>query len=415
MPKTEIDYSNTIIYKIICKDSSVKEIYVGHTTNFVQRKHNHKQNCINENSPNYECKLYKIIRDNGGWNNWKIEIVNFFNCKNHFEAKKKEQEYFHLLNGSIQSMEYSKDKEPLQNEFTEKNRTKFICEKCDFVCSKISNYNAHIATIKHQRINKNTKINIFICECGKEYKHVSSLCKHKNLCKQSNTYIEEHKVFHELVQQNINLITQNQEFKELLIDQNKQLLDQNKQLIEISKTQTITQITTNCNNTTNKFNLNFFLNEQCKDALNLGDFINSLHLQLSDLQTVGKLGYSEGISKIFVNGLKELDLYKRPLHCSDIKREILYVKDEDKWQKEDDENTKMKHAIQHITHKNIKQIPEWVKNNPTCKNSDSKQNEEYMQLVSNSMTGNSLEEQIYNMNKIISKVAKEVIIDKDHL
>jgi hypothetical protein len=213
----------------------------------------------------------------------------------------------------------------------------------------------------------------------------------------------------------MNLITQNQEFKELLIDQNKQLLDQNKQLIEISKNQTITQINTNCNNTTNKFNLNFFLNEQCKDALNLADFINSLHLQLSDLQTVGKLGYSEGISKIFVNGLKELDLYKRPLHCSDIKREILYVKDEDKWQKEDDENTKMKHAIQHITHKNIKQIPKWVEQNPSCKDSDSKQNEEYMQLVSNSMTGNSLEEQLYNMNKIISKVAKEVIIDKELL
>ena len=370
MPKIDIDYSNTIIYKIICKDSSLKEVYVGHTTNFVQRKHNHKQNCINEKSSNYGYKLYKIIRENGGWNNWKMEIINFVNCKDQYEAKKKEQEYFNLLNGTIEpspnfqnSTNSTKDKEQVKNKTIENIRTEFICEKCAFVCSKISNYNAHLSTLKHQRlINSNiknkintTKINnLFLCECGKEYKHVSSLCKHKNLCKQSNSYIEEHKVFHELVQQNINLITQNQEFKELLIDQNKQLLDQNKQLIEISKNNKITQINTNCNNTTNKFNLNLFLNEQCKDALNLADFINSLHLQLSDLQTMGKLGYSEGISKIFVNGLKELDLYKRPLHCSDIKREILYVKDEDKWQKEDDENTKMKKAIQQITHKNIK-------------------------------------------------------------
>ena len=105
MPKTEIDYSNTIIYKITCKDPSIKDVYVGHTTNFVQRKHAHKQSCINEKSSTYKCKLYKVIRENGGWHNWMMEIVNFFNCADHYEARKKEQEYFKILNATLNSVE----------------------------------------------------------------------------------------------------------------------------------------------------------------------------------------------------------------------------------------------------------------------------------------------------------------------
>jgi GIY-YIG catalytic domain len=105
MPKVVIDYSNTIIYKITCKDPNIKDVYVGHTTNFVQRKHAHKNSCSNENSSNYNCKLYQAIRNNGGWNNWNMEIVNFFNCNDHYEARKKEQEYFELLNATLNSIE----------------------------------------------------------------------------------------------------------------------------------------------------------------------------------------------------------------------------------------------------------------------------------------------------------------------
>ena len=105
MPKTEIDYSTTIIYKITCKDILCQDVYIGHTTNFVQRKHSHKQGCVNEKSNNYNCKLYKIIRENGGWNNWKMEIINWYNCKNSYEARKKEQEYFELFNATLNSVE----------------------------------------------------------------------------------------------------------------------------------------------------------------------------------------------------------------------------------------------------------------------------------------------------------------------
>jgi hypothetical protein len=166
------------------------------------------------------------------------------------------------------------------------------------------------------------------------------------------------------------------------------------------------------NTTNNKFNLNFFLNEKCKDALNIMEFVNSLQLQLKDLEQTAKLGFVEGISKIFVNGLKELDIHKRPIHCSDIKREVLYIKDEDKWEKENIEKEKITKAIKSDVHKNIKQIPEWVKQNPTCKDSTSKKNDEYLKLISNNMSGIDNEEVETNMNKIIHNISKEVVIEK---
>jgi hypothetical protein len=146
--------------------------------------------------------------------------------------------------------------------------------------------------------------------------------------------------------------------------------------------------------------------------MNIMDFVESIQLQLSDLENVGKLGYVEGISQIFVNELKQLDVHKRPVHCSDIKRETLYIKDEDKWSKENEEKNKIKKAIQHIAHKNIKNISNWVEENPSCKDNTCYKNDEYMKLISNCMSGECEEEQNININKIISNVAKTVIIDK---
>jgi hypothetical protein len=191
-----------------------------------------------------------------------------------------------------------------------------------------------------------------------------------------------------------------------VVKQNQELT---KQIVELSKSSNI--INNNCT-TNNKFNLNVFLNEQCKDALNITEFVNSLQLSISDLENVGSKGFINGISNIFVNGLKELDIYKRPLHCSDVKREVLYIKDEDKWEKENEENQKLKNAIIQISNKNIKQIPIWVKQNPNCKNACSKKNDEYLQLISNSMCGSSHEEELTNIKYIIKNIAKEVIIDK---
>ena len=266
-----------------------------------------------------------------------------------------------------------------------------------------------------------------VCLCGKTYKHLSSLYKHKKNCKIAGEKI----LINTPIINTINTINttndetiidlfkqqmqENNEMKHFLLEQQKQILEQNKQIIELSKEKNMTIYNTNCNNTINKFSLNIFLNEYCKDALNLDEFIHSLHIQLSDLENTAKVGYVEGISRIFVKGLKELDLYKRPVHCSDIKREVLYVKEEDKWEKDNDDNNKLKNAIHQLTRKNIKQIPLWVVENPCCKNQNSKKNDEYMKLVANCMTGISEEEQQSNINKIVSKVAKEVVIQKEEL
>ena len=299
-----------------------------------------------------------------------------------------------------------------------KNADFFLCENCDFKCSKSSNYTKHIATDKHKRLIKTNKkcqkmpkMEKNECLCGKTYKHISSLYKHKKICKTAgeNTIVlntSDDSIIDLFKQQ----MQENKEMKHFLLEQQKQILEQNKQIIELSKEKKMTIYNTNCNNTINKVSLNIFLNEYCKDALNLDEFIHSLHIQVSDLENTAKLGYVEGMSRIFVKGLKELDLYKRPVHCSDIKREVLYVKEEDKWEKDDEENTKIKNAIQQLTRKNIKQIPLWVDENPNCKNQNSKKNDDYMKLIENCMTGVSEEEQQTNINKIVTKVAKEVVI-----
>ena len=158
--------------------------------------------------------------------------------------------------------------------------------------------------------------------------------------------------------------------------------------------------------------MQFFLNEQCKDALNISDFVDSIKLQLTDLETTGRLGYVEGVSKILIKNLNELDTYSRPIHCSDLKREVLYIKDNDQWTKESDDKPVLKNMIKQVANKNIKQIQAWKDNNPGCCNSDSKKNNQYLNIVMNSMSGGSNEEQTTNISQIMKNVAKVVTIDK---
>jgi len=291
----------------------------------------------------------------------------------------------------------------------------FCCEKCDYITCRKSQYDRHILTPKHKNASncyvlasKNVQKK-FNCICGKEHKHDSSYYKHKKFCKFVEPTIH---TFANIIDDATNnnntvimeLLKQNQEFKDLIIEQNKKLIE----LAE--KGQTTNNITTN--NNTNNFNLHFFLNEQCKDALNIMDFINQLQLKTSDLDMVGRLGYSEGIAKLFIRGLKELDVFKRPIHCSDLKREVLYVKDKDSWEKDNDEKKKMKNAIKYIAAKNFKQIHEWQEENPDSNDYDTKKHMEYHKIVLHSMGGATPEEDENNYNKIIRNVAKESVIDK---
>ncbi len=201
MPKVDIDYSNTLFYKIYCIDPSVNDLYIGHTTNFVQRKHAHKQGCKNAKSSNYTCKLYNFIRANKGWDNWNMEIIAFHNCHDHYSARKIEQKYFEEYNATLNSiapLPPPKQKPILQpKQETEilycNNNTngKYNCETCDFKCYKLSNYNKHLSTSKHKTLINNVNLGInanktYYCVCGKKYNHTSSLCHHKKNCTYNN-------------------------------------------------------------------------------------------------------------------------------------------------------------------------------------------------------------------------------------
>ena len=168
----------------------------------------------------------------------------------------------------------------------------------------------------------------------------------------------------------------------------------------------------NINSHNKTFNLNVFLNEYCKDAMNITDFVDSLKLQLVDLENVGKLGFVEGISNIIVKNLKALDVHKRPVHCSDSKREIMYIKDEDKWEKENEENNKIKKVIKKIAYKNQRLLPEFKKEHPDCGNYHSKYSDQYNKIVVESL-GGSGDNDDEKEDKIIKNLAKQVIIDKD--
>ena len=212
-----------------------------------------------------------------------------------------------------------------------------------------------------------------------------------------------------------NLIKENSDFKNLILEvvkNNNELQQQNsdlqKQVLEVCKN--IQPNISNNNNNNKTFNLQFFLNEQCKDAMNITDFTNSITLQLKDLEKVGSQGYVNGISSIIIKELNSLDITKRPVHCSDAKRETLYIKDEDKWEKECPENTKIKKVIKNVETKNIKLINEWIIKHPNFINSMSEENDEYLKIMQETMGGKGDYEE--NKNKIIKKIAKEVYIEK---
>jgi hypothetical protein len=287
----------------------------------------------------------------------------------------------------------------------------YHCSICNFHSHRKDKLNNHYNTVKH--IN-NLNLNKYRCDCGKIYTHKSSLCKHKKLCNNISfsNEAETNKTEPDIVNAIMEVVKQNNEFKELLVEQGKQLAEQNKQIIELSSKPTTTNNTNNTTNNNNSFNLNFFLNETCKDALNITDFISQLHVGIKDLEETGRLGYADGISKIFINGLKQLGINQRPVHCSDAKRETIYIKDKNQWEKDDEEKVKLTNAIRKVAHKNIEQIAVWTEAHPEYMDYNSKYNEKYMKLIGEAMPGATYAESDKNYRKIARNITKETIIDK---
>jgi hypothetical protein len=404
MPKNDINYADTIFYKIVCKDPSVTDLYIGHTTNFVQRKHTHKQTCNNIKSVGYNLKLYKTIRANGNWSNWEMIIINSYNCKDNIEAKQKELEQISVFGATLNFVETQQQQKPNQkpNQKNDQPNT-FMCKYCDYYTSKKSNIDKHLLTVKHKKATLATLEASKGSDDSNKNKIIFKKCEFNEniLLPNDNTQLL------------LEVIKKDCELKDFLMEQNKQLTEQNKQLIELLQTNKPSNTTNNVNTTNNNFNLQFYLNDTCKDAVSLVDFVDSLQVKLQDLEETARLGYTEGVSRIIINGLNELDVCKRPIHCSDLKRETLYIKDQDEWTKEDSDKTHLSKAIKDVSKKNVQQIFEWQKKYPEYKDPDSRQSDRYMEMICNTMNASSKEEQDKNMNKIIKNITKEVVIDKN--
>jgi len=296
----------------------------------------------------------------------------------------------------------NKNEEPNINDF-------FHCQYCLYNTSRKCNYNRHILTSKHIFLEKESKNeqneqSMFQCkDCNKIYKYRSGLTKHKKKCL-PNTEITE--------LSNLDLDISSKQLIQMLIKDNS---DFKKMILDICKNiqpTTINQMNMNSNNKT--FNLQVFLNETCKDAMNIMDFVNSVQLQLSDLENVGREGYVNGISNIIIKNLQTLDVEKRPIHCSDFKREIIYIKDNDKWEKENDDKMKIKKVIKFIANKNSRLISKFKEKYPDCIYSDSDKSDQYNKLIIEALGGMG-DNDDEKCNKIIKKIAKAVVINKSIL
>jgi len=296
----------------------------------------------------------------------------------------------------------------MSTDLVQKSSQIFVCNSCDYITSRKSQFDRHITTSKHKKsTNVNKKVqessNTYDCECGKKYKERSGLWKHKNknnCCKLNESVI---------------LKTENSENSDkddlihYLMNESKELKNL---ILEVLKngTSNINNIN-NINSHNKSFNLQFFLNETCKNAMNITDFINSIKLQLSDLEKVGELGYVEGISNIILKNLNALDVTERPIHCTDKKRETMYIKDEDKWEKEDEKKIKLHKMVRKVANKNIDLISDFKELYPDWKKSTSRVSDQFNKIVIESMGGPG-DNEYENEEKIIKKIAKQVFIDK---
>ena len=297
----------------------------------------------------------------------------------------------------------------------------FLCEKCNYECSKKSDYTKHCLTRKHlltttgEKVQPKSRLTV-TCSCGRLYTHRSSLFNHKKKCTIHNQTENSIIVATDAgsMEESAFMKTELTQLTSMVIELMKSNNELQKQMIEVCKTTSITHNNNNNINNINShnktFNLQFFLNEQCKDAMNLSDFANSFDLQLSDLESVGELGYVDGITKIIVDKLNSMDVYKRPMHCSDAKREIIYVKDENVWTKEEKDNPKLRQAIKNVSFRNMKLVYNWSNAYPESKDNQTKLNDKYMTLVIESTGGKG--PIIESENKIMRRIAKEILIDK---
>ena len=301
------------------------------------------------------------------------------------------------------------------NVFLPNSCFKFYCINCDYGTSKKSSFDEHLTTKKHHKSifgNENLPktCSKYVCQiCNKKYKDNSGLWRHKKICKNNYEKMSEDYITEPNYIKNDNNDPSDKELIMMLIKENSEMRNMMMKVIENGTHNTTNNTTTHTNSHNKAFNLNFFLNETCKNAMNITDFVDSIKLQLSDLIDVGELGYIEGISKIIVKNLNNLDETERPIHCTDKKRETFYIKDQDKWEKEDEEKKKIKDTIKTIANKNIRLLPQFREKYPDYNNAYSKTSDKYEKIVIEAMISDMEKDE-----KIIKNISKVTGISKNN-
>ena len=493
MPKIKIDYGNMIFYKVYCLNPSVNKIFVGHTTNMVQRKH-----VLKKQTELRYSEIFDVINKNGGWKCWRIkEIEKYNDCKTHADVLMREKYHYDILENLILSGHHEVKKIKKEDEHLEihKVNNNYKCEYCEYECEQKKHFQQHISTRKHhemvtfiemmneykEKVIENIKCSSEKLEnaslenaslenaslenaslentslentslentsqvtepekkeykciaCGKNYKNMSGLCKHRHICKKKilqkiqqkedvsktihddgvEDYVESSTKSTELISAAIpekekdeiiiQLLKDNESMKTFMKEQNNMLKEMMRQINTngVSGSSTITTT----NNIKQKFNINIFLNEQCKDAINMGDFIKSLKITFHDLEITRDKSLEESVSTIMLRGLKELDVYKRPIHCTDQKRDVMYIKDEEKWEK-DDGNVKLKESIDTLSKKQMYTLKEWRDSDPELKTNDDKR-DKFVTTLNHVCT--PIPET--SEKRLIKTIGKEIYIDK---
>jgi hypothetical protein len=302
--------------------------------------------------------------------------------------------------------------------------SKYFCSKCDYYTNKTSSYAKHLTTHKHnEATNENVATYTFECNlCNKAYKSRVGLWKHKKTCKEpiDTPYIPKNM---SCITENpslvIELLKQNQEFKELILEERREfqkiITDQNTNMMKMAENMGSNHHnTSNTNTTNNKFNLNVFLNEQCKDAMSLKDFVKNLEISMEDFINTGELGFIDGLSKVMIAKINTMDIHDRPIHCTDLKRETVYIKDADKWEK-DANKEQLRNAVKGVAYKNERMRPIWYEETPEVDILGSTNCEKFFKYSTAALGGYGKEETKTFEDKIMKNIMKEVTIDKQTL
>ena len=478
MPKIKIDYGNMVFYKVYCINPDVKKIFIGHTTNMVQRKH-----VLKKQSEIRYLEMFDVINNNGGWKCWRIKEIEKYNeCKTYSDVLLREKYHYDTFYNATEATEAPSESEMQMNvkdgehkvNIQNNNNNNYKCSYCHYECSQKKHMDQHVSTRKHKNMveeiekiyeynkkiieyKENIKIeNVKIVSesekvesekkeykcnaCGNVYKNMSGLCKHRHKCK-----VQQHQQYRQYKKHGINkqneavskmihnecedhivessaeqtelmtsaipekekdeiiiqLLKDNESMKAFMKEQNNMLKEMMRQ-INTNGSSTITTT----NNIKQKFNINIFLNEQCKDAINMGDFIKSLKITFHDLEITRDKSLEESVSTIMLRGLKELDVYKRPIHCTDQKRDVMYIKDEEKWEK-DDGNVKLRESIDTLSKKQMFTLKEWRDSDPELKTNDEKR-DKFVTTLNHVCT--PIPET--SEKRLIKTIGKEIYIDK---